>query len=208
MNNERAIFLDRDGTLSRDVGYPADWSQLHIYPFAFEAVRRLRQAGLAPVVITDQSGVGRGFFSEDGLRVLHQEFSAAFEKQGAPIDGIYYCPHYSPGAGEGGRGGCACAKPNPGLGLRAAAELGLELPGSYMVGDKPCDILFGLGIGAVPVLVLTGYGRLSLADLRRRGIRPGHVAEDLAAAADWIVSREERARGPVRTARVRNGARP
>ena len=208
MNNKRAVFLDRDGTLSRDVGYPADWSQVHIYPFAFEAVRRLRQAGLAPVVITDQSGVGRGFFSEEDLRILHREFSAVFESERAPIDGIYYCPHYSPGAGEEGRGDCACAKPKPGLGLRAAADLGLELPGSYMVGDKPCDIVFGLAIGAVPVLVLTGYGRRSLADLRRGGIRPGHVADDLAAAADWIVSREKRPRGSAVTARGRNGERP
>jgi D-glycero-D-manno-heptose 1,7-bisphosphate phosphatase len=77
-----------------------------------------------------------------------------------------------------------------------------------MVGDKPCDILFGLRIGAVPVLVLTGYGRRSLADLRQSGIRPGHVAEDLAAAADWIVSREKRPRGSVATARGRNGERP
>ncbi|HYA48204.1 MAG TPA: HAD family hydrolase [Burkholderiales bacterium] len=207
MKVRRAVFLDRDGTLSRDVGYPADWSQVHIYPFSFEAVRRIRRAGLAPVVITNQSGVGRGFFSEDELGELHKRFLAAFEDQGAPFDGIYHCPHYSQAAGEGREADCACAKPNPALAVRAAAELGLELSGSYMVGDKPCDILLGLAIGAVPVLVLTGYGRLSLADLRSRGVHPAYVADDLAAAAAWIAGREERAAGPARTGRRRNGAR-
>lgn len=188
MNKKRAVFLDRDGTLNRDVGYPADWSQVHLYPFAVDAVRRVREAGLAAVVVTNQEGVGRGFFGRAEVERLHVEFAAAFARAGAPIDAFYYCPHATPDVAGGP--GCACAKPAPGLGLRAAAELGLELAGSYMVGDKASDILFGRAIGAVPILVLTGYGPRALAELERRGLRPDAVAGDLAAAVDWILERE------------------
>jgi len=192
VRKRRAVFLDRDGTLSRDVGYPADWSQVHIYPHAFEAVRRIRRAGLAAVVITNQSGVGRGFFTEDDLRALHREFASAFATRRARLDGIFYCPHYSPAAPAAEESHCACRKPGPELGLRAAAALGLELPGSYMVGDKPADVRFGLALGAVPVLVLTGYGRAALRELDAGPARPAHVAADLAAAVDWIMDREGR----------------
>jgi D-glycero-D-manno-heptose 1,7-bisphosphate phosphatase len=89
--------------------------------------------------------------------------------------------------------GCPCAKPLPGLGLRAAAELGLDLPGSFMIGDKVDDALFGLNLGAAPVLVLTGYGRTARAALAARGLRPAHTAADVLEAADWII---EHGRGP------------
>jgi D-glycero-D-manno-heptose 1,7-bisphosphate phosphatase len=208
MNKQRAVFLDRDGTLSRDVGYPAHWSQVHVYPYAFEAVRRIRQAGLAPVVITDQSGVGRGCFSEDDLRALHREFGAAFARRRARIDGFYYCPHFPSGGRPAEEARCSCSKPNPELARRAAAELGLELRNSYVVGDKPADVLLGLAVGAVPVLVLTGYGPQSLRELEARKIRPAHAAENLAAAVDWILAREQRASRQARNAPRRNGARP
>jgi histidinol phosphatase-like enzyme len=114
-------------------------------------------------------------------------------KRRAALDGFFYCPHYSPPAAAAPAVGCSCSKPGPSLGLRAAAELGLSLEGSYMVGDKAADVLFGLNIGAVPVLVLTGYGREALRDLEAGRGRPTHVAENLAAAADWIIGREKRA---------------
>jgi D-glycero-D-manno-heptose 1,7-bisphosphate phosphatase len=191
VKKKRVVFLDRDGTLNRDVGYPAHWSQVHIYPYAFDAVRTIRKSGLAAVVITNQSGVGRGFFSEDELAALHELFAAAFEKRGARLDGFFHCPHFSAGPVTA-ESDCSCRKPNPGLGVRAAAQLGLELEGSYMVGDKAADVLFGLNVGAVPVLVLTGYGPRSLRELEAAGIRPAHVAENVAAAADWISGRERR----------------
>ncbi|MGD1008644.1 MAG: HAD family hydrolase [Candidatus Aminicenantales bacterium] len=193
MRKRRAVFIDRDGTLNRDIGYPGHWSQVHVYPYAFEAVRRIRAAGLAAVVVTNQSGVGRGCFSEDELQELHREFGAAFEKQRAALDGFFYCPHYPRPAAAAPAAGCSCAKPGPSLGFRAAAELGLSLEGSYMVGDKADDVHFGLNIGAVPILVLTGYGRKALRDLETGRGRPAHVAENLAAATDWIIEREKRA---------------
>jgi D-glycero-D-manno-heptose 1,7-bisphosphate phosphatase len=193
MKKKRAVFLDRDGTLNRDVGYPAHWSQIHIYPYSFGAVRKLRRAGLAAVVVTNQSGVGRGAFTENDLRELHREFCAAFEAGRARLDGIFYCPHFSPSAPSSEESDCSCRKPRPDLALRAAEELSLELSGSYVVGDKTSDVLFGVHIGAVPVLVLTGYGRESLRDLEARGLRPAHVAGNLAEAAAWIARREKEA---------------
>ena len=195
MTTRRAVFLDRDGTLNEDTGYPADFRQVHIYPAAFEAVRRLGRAGFATVVVTHQSGIGRGYFDENDLDALHARFLAEFARRGAPLDALYACPH-APDAPPGA--GCACAKPRPGLGLRAAAELGLDLGASYMIGDKADDVLFGLNIGATPILVLTGYGRAARAALAARGVRPAHTAEGVLDAAAWILEHGRPAgHGPV-----------
>jgi D-glycero-D-manno-heptose 1,7-bisphosphate phosphatase len=183
MQTRRAVFLDRDGTLNEDTGYPADFRQIHIYPAAFEAVRALKRAGFAAVVVTHQSGVGRGYIGAAELEDLHVRFRDEFARRGAPLDGLYACLH----AGEGPEPECPCAKPRPGLALQAARELGLDLGASFMVGDKPVDVLFGLNIGAVPVLVLTGYGRRAAAALAARGVRPAHTAPDVLGAASWIL---------------------
>ncbi len=105
MNKRRAVFIDRDGTLNEDTGYPADFRQVHIYPAAFEAVRRLGRAGFATVVVTHQSGIGRGYFDENDLEALHARFLAEFARRGAPIVALYACPH-APVAPPGA--GCAC----------------------------------------------------------------------------------------------------
>jgi D-glycero-D-manno-heptose 1,7-bisphosphate phosphatase len=89
---------------------------------AVKAVRRIREAGLAAVIVTNQSGIGRGFFAAADLAALHHEFAPAFDERAAPLDGLYYCPHYTPSAGEVGEGGCPCGKPNPGLALRVAVS--------------------------------------------------------------------------------------
>lgn len=183
MMTRKAVFLDRDGTLNEDTGYPADIRQVHIYPAAFEAVRLLRQAGFAVVVVTHQSGIGRGYFDAADLEALHDGFREEFARHDAPLDAIYSCPHAPGPSGNE----CSCAKPLPGLGLRAARELGLDLGASYMVGDKPDDVLFGLAVGATPVLVLTGYGRTAAAALAARGVRPAHTAGGILDAAAWII---------------------
>jgi D-glycero-D-manno-heptose 1,7-bisphosphate phosphatase len=184
MKTRRAVFLDRDGTLNEDTGYPSDFRQVHIFPAAFEAVRRLKAAGFAVVVITHQAGLGRGYFGAGDLDGLHGRFLEAFRLQGAALDGLYACPH----AGLGPEPECSCAKPLPGLGLRAARELGLDLGGSFMVGDKVVDVRFGMAIGAVPVLVLTGYGRSAAAELAAAGIRPPCAAPGILEAASWILA--------------------
>lgn len=180
-----AVFLDRDGTLNEDTGYPSDSRQVHIYPDAFEAVRLLKRAGFAAVVVTHQAGLGRGYFDAAELDDLHRRFAEEFARQGVPLDGIYACPH----SGLGPEPECDCAKPRPGLGLRAARELGLDLGSSFMVGDKPVDVRFGLAIGATPVLVLTGYGRAAAASLAADGTPPAYTAAGILEAASWIVGK-------------------
>jgi D-glycero-D-manno-heptose 1,7-bisphosphate phosphatase len=187
----RAVFLDRDGTINKDVGYPRDYRQIHIYPFAYEAIRDIRRLGFRAVVVTNQSGVGRGLIPEKSLRDIHRRLEAALGRRRARLDGIYYCPHFIQAADPRYRRDCACRKPKPGLARRAAASLGLDLKKSYMIGDHVNDILFGLAIGAVPILVLTGHGKKTLSRLRESGPMPAHVAQNLRAAVGWIARREK-----------------
>jgi len=191
----RAVFLDRDGTLNRDVGYPSDYRQIHIYPFAYEALRDIRRLGFRAVVITNQSGIGRGLIPEPSLRDIHRRLEADLARRRARLDGIFYCPHFIQSADPRYRRDCACRKPKPGMGRRAAAALNLDLKRSYMIGDHANDILFGLAVGAVPILVLTGHGQRTLAQIRRSGPKPAHVAQNLRTAVRWIARREKLASG-------------
>jgi D-glycero-D-manno-heptose 1,7-bisphosphate phosphatase len=191
---KKAVFLDRDGTLNVDDGYPSSFSQIVIYPASYEAVRKLNAAGLLTIVITNQSGIGRGLLTENDLAALHTQISASFADQGARLDAFYYCPHYERSEISHYRLDCTCRKPNAGLALRAAADFGIDLECSYMVGDKVEDILFGLTIKATSILVRTGFGEESLLRLRARGAQPAFVAEDILAAADWILDREIKGR--------------
>ena len=191
----RAVFLDRDGTVNVDVGYPRDFSQITIYPGSFKAVRRINEAGFLAIVVTNQSGIGRGFFSEADLAVLHERLAAALAAGGARLDAIYACPHYEYAVDPRYRGDCDCRKPKPGLALRAAEAFGIALDASYMIGDKAEDVEFGLGIKALPVLVRTGFGdKGTVSQLAARGLAPAHVADGLLEAVDWILERERSAR--------------
>jgi D-glycero-D-manno-heptose 1,7-bisphosphate phosphatase len=189
---KKAVFLDRDGTLNVDVGYPSRSDQLTIYPESFEAIKRFNCEGLLTVVVTNQSGVGRGLLTEDDLKDIHARLSASFIHHEAHLDAIYYCPHYILSEDPRYRKECECRKPKPGLARRAAADLGIDLANSYMIGDKTEDVLFGMNIGAVPVLVLTGSGRESLSKLSEKNIAPASVAADILEAAEWILDRERR----------------
>jgi len=195
VNKRRAVFLDRDGTINEDVGYPGTFEQIRIYPSSFEAVRRINRAGLAAVVVTNQSGVGRGFFSEEALRVLHDKMKAAFLAENARLDEILYCPHFPASSVPEYAVACSCRKPFPGMAEKAREALLLDLNGSYMVGDKVEDIRFGVNIGATPVLVRTGYGNKTALRLKEEGIEPAHVAADIGEAVEWIGRREKRRSG-------------
>jgi D-glycero-D-manno-heptose 1,7-bisphosphate phosphatase len=188
---KRAVFLDRDGTINEDVGYPRRYSQIKIYPQSFRAVSRFNQAGLMTIVITNQSGIGRGLLTEEALEEIHKKMLTSFAEKKARLDAFYYCPHYELSSAPRYRDLCSCRKPNPGLALRAATDFDIDLPHSYMVGDKVEDILFGRNIQATPVLVLTGSGEESLAKLKDLGFEPAHVAEDILQAAEWIIAREK-----------------
>lgn len=188
----KAVFLDRDGTINKDVGYPNSYSAIDIFPYSFEAVRKLNQSGLLVVIVTNQSGVGRGLIIEKNLEDIHQKMKEAFSRQDARFDGIYYCPHYLFSPSPEYRKNCQCRKPLPGMALKAARELHIDLKNSYMVGDKVEDILFGVNIGARPILCLTGFGRESLPKLKEKGANPAFVAETLLEAVNWILREEKK----------------
>jgi len=190
----RAVFLDRDGTINMDVGYPRDFSQVTIYPSSFEAIRRINEAGFRAVVVTNQSGIGRSFLSEADLAALHQKMTAALAAGGARLDAIYYCPHHDQAVDPRYRMECDCRKPRPGMALRAALAFDLDLAASYMIGDKVEDVRFGLAAGATPILVRTGYGEASAVTLAGLGIRPAAVVSGILEAVDWLLKRERASR--------------
>jgi D-glycero-D-manno-heptose 1,7-bisphosphate phosphatase len=149
MSGLRAVFFDRDGTLMEDVHYCGDPAMVKVYPGVSGALRRLKEAGFATVIVSNQSGIGRGWITEAQYRAVEGEF---LRQAGAGlIDASYFCPD-APGAPS------TCRKPAPGMLLDAARDLGLDLARSFLVGDKSDDIECGRRAGARTILVLTGYG--------------------------------------------------
>jgi D-glycero-D-manno-heptose 1,7-bisphosphate phosphatase len=188
-----AVFIDRDGTLTEEVGYVNHPSRLRLLPRSAEAVRRLNQAGVAAVVATNQAGVARGYFSEDVLHAVNAALVAQLERAGARLDGLYVCLHHPSEGVAPYRAACECRKPQPGLLLRAAEELGLDLAASTMVGDKASDLEPGRRVGARAVLVLTGYGRGEWEYRREQfTVPPDHVATDLLDAVEWALAKDGR----------------
>lgn len=188
----RAVFLDRDGTINVDVGYPSDIREITLYDVSFEAVRKINRAGLLAVVVTNQSGIGRGLLTEKNAQEIHRYIAECFAAHQARLDAIYYCPHYPHSPDPRYRIECSCRKPLPGMALQAAADLNIEPVGSYMIGDKVEDIQFGLAIRATSILVLTGFGEKSLPLLKQQGILPAFVAAHVGEAVDWILDKERR----------------
>lgn len=153
-----AIFLDRDGTLLDEVGYVNHISRVRLLPFAVDAVRRINRGGFLAVLVTNQAGVARGYFPESLIHDVHARVQAHMAEGDARLDGVYHCPHH-PSVGEPPyRLVCDCRKPKPGLLKRAAADLGIDLTRSYMIGDRFSDVQVGWNAGARGVLVKTGYG--------------------------------------------------
>ncbi|MFM8551126.1 MAG: lipopolysaccharide heptosyltransferase II [Nitrospiraceae bacterium] len=175
------VLLDRDGTVNRDTSYIKSPDELVLLPGVVEAVARLKQAGARLVLVTNQSGVARGFFTVEALKAVHAKLLALLEAGGGTLDAIYFCPHHPDDA-------CLCRKPNSAMAERAAADLGLDLSAGYVVGDQARDIELGRRIGARTVLVTTGpTSAESLAALEASGRQPDHVAAGLAEAVDWIL---------------------
>lgn len=189
--SERAIFLDRDGTVCEEVGYVNHPTRCRLLPRSAEAVRRINDAGFRAVVVTNQAGVARGYFEEEMIDRVHDRLRQMLAESGARLDAIYYCAHHPEVGAPPYRRDCDCRKPRPGLLLRAAEDLDLDLSGSYMIGDSVKDIEAARAAGTTAVLVLTGYGRGEWEYRRDRwSVQPDHVAEDLLDAVDWILARE------------------
>jgi D-glycero-D-manno-heptose 1,7-bisphosphate phosphatase len=187
-----AVFLDRDGTIIEEVGYLSDPAELVLIPGAAPAIRRINQAGLAAVVITNQSGLARGFFDEERLVLIHERLKMALEKEGAFLDGIYFCPHHPEGQVGRYRKVCACRKPKTGMIMQAAEDLSLVVSDSYMIGDHITDMKLAVNAGMRSVHVLTGHGKevREEADETIRS-RASHTSRDLSDAVDWILAEQD-----------------
>jgi D-glycero-D-manno-heptose 1,7-bisphosphate phosphatase len=176
-----AVFLDRDGTIAEEVGYLNHLSRFRMFPFVAAAVRRLNEANLPVVVVTNQSGVGRGYFPESLVVAIHDHMTQQLAAGGARIDAIYYCPHTS-------ADNCPCRKPKTGMLDRAAQGHAIDLKRSFVVGDRYGDLQLAHNAGARSILVRTGYGEGELAwHAVKWPLQPDFVAQDLADATNWIL---------------------
>ncbi len=190
------VFLDRDGTLTEEVGYVNHPSRLSLIPGAAEGVRLLNAAGVPAILATNQAGVARGYFTEDLVKEVLARLGSLLAAQGAHLDAMYYCPHHPKVGPEPYRRACDCRKPRPGMLLRGAEEFGLDMARCYVVGDKISDVGFAHSVGAKGVMVLTGYGLGEYTYQRQDWtVQPDHLAEDLVSAATWILADAARGDG-------------
>ncbi|MFQ5428332.1 MAG: D-glycero-alpha-D-manno-heptose-1,7-bisphosphate 7-phosphatase [Thermodesulfobacteriota bacterium] len=192
-----AVFLDRDGTINEDRGYIGVPEDVSLIAGATEAIKELNKQGIPVIIITNQSGIGRGYYGEDELKAVNKRLEELLRAEGAHIDGIYHCPHHPDD-------GCECRKPGTKLLEEAALAHDIDLAQSVIVGDKVSDLELGYRAAMQKVLVLTGYGPLALEEIRQgtggqvgfegfggagRGLSDlDYVAQDLREAVEWILS--------------------
>jgi len=174
------VFLDRDGTLIVEKHYLSDPREVDLEEGVVDGLARLREHGHPLIVLSNQSGIGRGMFTEQDAQRVNERVAELLSRFGIEILAWYMCPHAPDSA-------CDCRKPLPGMPLAAARDLGVGLPGSYVVGDKQCDVELADAIGGTGILVTTGHGRDSVAWATREA-RP--VASGLPGAAEFIIARE------------------
>ncbi len=191
-----AVFLDRDGTINEDTGYLSKPDDIVLIKGATEAIRRLNVEGVKVIVVSNQSGVGRGYFTEKDLAGINKRLTDILASNGARLDGIYYCPHHP-------EDNCGCRKPRAGLLKKASLEHSIDLSRSYVVGDKKTDIEMARNAGSKGVLVMTGYGG---EELKAMPVPPDCAAEDILEAVEWIID-DLKAGGKGDGRRTRQGPR-
>jgi len=179
-----ALFLDRDGVIIEEVDYLSHPSQVVLIPGAAQAIARANQSAIPVVVATNQAGVARGYFPEANVTLVHKHLDILLATHGAHIDRYYYCPHHPTEGIASYACTCACRKPQPGMLLLAASQLGLDLRRSYLVGDKVSDLQAGMAVGCRTILVQTGYGSAHSLFLQEHGLTATQLARDLGHAVE------------------------
>jgi len=175
-----AVFVDRDGTLNEDHGYVTTPEQLVLFPGVPKAIARLNGLGIRVILVTNQSAIGRGFITADGLHLIHRKLAELLQTDGGTIDAVYYCPHIP-------SEGCACRKPNIEMIQQAAEYFSLDLSQCYFVGDKASDLEAADKAGVSGVLVMTSDYSDAAVRAKERGTLPiAHVAENFVEAVNWI----------------------
>lgn len=186
----RAVFMDRDGTISEEIGYVNHPARYRVFPYAGEAVRLLNEAGWLAILVTNQAGVARGYFTEEMIGAVHGVLEDELKLVGARLDAIYYCAHHPSVGHPPYRLDCDCRKPRPGLIRRAAADFDIDLDRSWMIGDRYSDIELAHNAGVRSAFVLSGYGRGEW-EYQRAAWKsePEMVAEDLLEAVRKIINK-------------------
>lgn len=176
------LLLDRDGTLVREADYPKDPQRVKLLRGVDGALRKLKKAGFTIVVVTNQSGVGRGIISGKEMLAVNRRFLELLRLKKCPVDGLYWCPHHP-------KDRCECRKPKLGLARRASKALSVSWKNSVSVGDRWSDVLLGQRTGGNGILVRTGYGRHYAEDAH--GVKPDYIASTFRHAADWIIAQRK-----------------
>lgn len=188
IHSSPAVFLDRDGTISEEVGYINHVRRLRLFPWTAEAIRNLNEAGVPVIIVTNQSGVGQGFFPEALVHEVHSRIQEELKLHGAHIDAFYYCPHHPNARLSAYRIDCGCRKPEAGMLEQAAREFHLDLRFSYMVGDGIRDMECGFRVGTRTLMVMTGYGLGNMEYQRHLLTRmPDWTVEHLGKAVEAIL---------------------
>jgi histidinol-phosphate phosphatase family protein len=179
------VLLDRDGTLIEERHFIKHASQVRLLPGVPQALRKLKKAGFPLVVVSNQSGVGRGLMTRTHVERVNRRFLKLLQIQRAPVDALYWCPHHP-------KDRCSCRKPKLGMVKQAARALKVPWRRSISVGDRPSDVILGQRTGGAGILVLTGYGRKWTK--KPKIVRPDHTAATFRHAADWILKQERKKR--------------
>lgn len=172
-----AVFLDRDGTLIEEVNFLSRLEDLRLFPFSAKAIKLLNDSGFLVILITNQSGIARGFFDEKTLHEIHAKLKNELAESNAKLDAVYFCPHNS-------ADNCACRKPKTGMIEQAVKDFSLSLENSWMVGDKAIDVETGFNAQMKTALVLTGYGQTEVEKLKKK---PDLISENLLQAVKTII---------------------
>jgi D,D-heptose 1,7-bisphosphate phosphatase len=172
INGKKAIFLDRDGVINKEVNYLSNPDDFEFISASIKALKILKKKGYLLFIVTNQSGIARGYFTEETLGEIHAKMDKILIKSNIKLDGIFYCPHHPDFTGK-----CNCRKPNPGMILNAVTLYNIDLEKSYFVGDTLIDIQTGIAARCKTVLVLTGYGKKEFKNIQK--IRPDMVFENL-----------------------------
>jgi len=179
MKKHAGIFLDRDGTINKEVDFLSHPDNLQLIPRSAEAIREANALGFKVFIITNQSGIARGFLTEEHLTAIHRQLLASLSAAGATVDAIYYCPHHPELGNEPFVKACDCRKPRIGMLRQAAEEFNIDLAQSFVIGDRMIDVQTGNNAGATSILVLTGYGKEELELCRQNNVPVSFVADDL-----------------------------
>lgn len=186
-----AVFLDRDGTITEEVGYINHVDRLKLISNAAKAIRLFNKAGILTICVSNQAGVARGYFPLELVYKVHDKLTKNLRRRGARLDAIYFCPHHKDGVVRDFKIDCECRKPKTGMIKKAAKEFNIDVKKSYVIGDKYTDVEFAKNAGCIAIMVKTGYGKGELEFFSDKWKhKPDYVADDILDAALWILRRE------------------